>query len=104
MSKQDIWPDGTLGIYLITRNEPHPAYDVAFGFVIAAIDEESARTMIADQEKFGDEGDGPWLDSRRSTGSAYWEGLSELLDAQGRPVGRGYLEMTGYAGALRLTG
>ena len=42
------------------------------------------------------------LDSRASTGSAYWEGLSELTDAGGRPVGRGYLEMTGYAGRLRL--
>ena len=37
-----------------------------------------------------------------STGTAYWEGLSELLDADGRPVGRGYLEMTGYAGRLKL--
>lgn len=42
------------------------------------------------------------LDSRGSTGAIYWEGLSELLDAQGRRVGLGYLEMTGYAGALRL--
>ena len=42
------------------------------------------------------------LDSRASTGTAYWEGLSDLLDAQGRRVGRGYLEMTGYAGRLRL--
>ena len=42
------------------------------------------------------------LDSRASTGAIYWEGLSELLDAQGRRVGLGYLEMTGYAGALRL--
>lgn len=42
------------------------------------------------------------LDSRASTGTAYWEGLSELTDAGGRPVGRGYLEMTGYAGRLRL--
>lgn len=42
------------------------------------------------------------LDSRNSTGAVYWEGLSELLDSQGRLVGRGYLEMTGYAGALRL--
>ncbi len=42
------------------------------------------------------------LDSRQSTGAVYWEGLSELLDSQGRRVGRGYLEMTGYAGALRL--
>ena len=42
------------------------------------------------------------LDSRASTGAVYWEGLSDLHDAQGRRVGRGYLEMTGYAGALRL--
>jgi predicted secreted hydrolase len=40
------------------------------------------------------------LDSRASTGTVYWEGLSELRDAQGRAVGRGYLEMTGYAAPL----
>ena len=44
------------------------------------------------------------LDSRGSTGTVYWEGLSELLDAQQRRVGSGYLEMTGYAGRLRLGG
>jgi predicted secreted hydrolase len=43
------------------------------------------------------------LDSRGSTGSVYWEGLSELL-ADGRRAGLGYLEMTGYAGALLLRG
>jgi len=37
-----------------------------------------------------------------SFGAIYWEGLSELLDAHGRRVGLGYLEMTGYAGRLRL--
>ena len=42
------------------------------------------------------------LDSRASTGTVYWEGLSELLDAQGRRVGLGYLEMTGYAAPLRM--
>ncbi len=42
------------------------------------------------------------LDSRGSTGAIYWEGLSELLDPQGRRVGLGYLEMTGYAGRLQL--
>jgi len=42
------------------------------------------------------------LDSRGSTGAIYWEGTSDLLDAQGRRVGRGYLEMTGYASALRM--
>jgi predicted secreted hydrolase len=42
------------------------------------------------------------LDSRGSTGSVYWEGVSELLDAAGRRVGLGYLEMTGYVAPLRL--
>jgi predicted secreted hydrolase len=42
------------------------------------------------------------LDSRASTGAIYWEGLSDLFDSQGKHVGRGYLEMTGYAGALRM--
>ncbi|MBH2016222.1 MAG: carotenoid 1,2-hydratase [Burkholderiales bacterium] len=42
------------------------------------------------------------LDSRASTGGVYWEGLSDLLDEQGRPLGTGYLEMTGYAGAMKL--
>jgi len=42
------------------------------------------------------------LDSRQSTGAIYWEGLSELLDSSGKMVGRGYLEMTGYASPLLL--
>jgi predicted secreted hydrolase len=50
------------------------------------------RALLDDQE----------LDSRASTGAIYWEGLSELLDADGRRIGLGYLEMTGYAAALRL--
>ena len=42
------------------------------------------------------------LDSRNSTGAVYWEGLSDLLDEAGQRIGRGYLEMTGYAATLRL--
>lgn len=42
------------------------------------------------------------LDSRASTGGVYWEGLSALQDADGREVGEGYLEMTGYVAPLRL--
>lgn len=42
------------------------------------------------------------LDSRQSTGTVYWEGLSDLFDAQGQHVGRGYLEMTGYTQRLVL--
>jgi predicted secreted hydrolase len=43
------------------------------------------------------------LDTARSTQVIYWEGaVSAEGTAQGRPVkGRGYVEMTGYAGAFR---
>jgi predicted secreted hydrolase len=50
------------------------------------------RALLDDQE----------LDSRMSTGAIYWEGLSLLVDASGARVGRGYLEMTGYAARLVL--
>jgi predicted secreted hydrolase len=52
----------------------------------------AVRALLDDQE----------LDSRASSGSVYWEGLSSLADDAGRAVGRGYLEMTGYAGRLRV--
>ena len=37
-----------------------------------------------------------------ATQTIYWEGISELLDARGAAIGRGYLEMTGYAAPIRL--
>ena len=42
------------------------------------------------------------LDSRGSTGSVYWEGISALRREDGATAGYGYLELTGYAGRLRL--
>ena len=47
--------------------------------------------LFADQE----------LDSRATTGAVYWEGASHLNE-DGRGVGRGYLEMTGYVEPIRL--
>jgi len=44
------------------------------------------------------------LDATRSTGTVYWEGLCEVWDSNQRLVGRGYLEMTGYAAALKMRG
>ena len=52
----------------------------------------SAFALLDDQE----------LDSLASTGAIYWEGLALLVDGAGRRVGRGYLEMTGYAKPLVL--
>jgi predicted secreted hydrolase len=40
-------------------------------------------------------------DTRASTGAIYWEGAVRAFE-QGRPVGRGYLELTGYGERLRL--
>ncbi|RZL00664.1 MAG: carotenoid 1,2-hydratase [Rubrivivax sp.] len=42
------------------------------------------------------------LAGQQSTGAVYWEGLSALVDASGRVVGDGYLEMTGYVQPLVL--
>jgi predicted secreted hydrolase len=41
------------------------------------------------------------LDSRASVGTIYWEGAVRAM-TDGRAVGRGYLELTGYGGALRI--
>jgi predicted secreted hydrolase len=40
-------------------------------------------------------------DTRLSTGAIYWEGAVRAYE-QRRPVGRGYLELTGYGAPLRL--
>jgi predicted secreted hydrolase len=42
------------------------------------------------------------LDSRASTGTIYWEGPVRVKCADGQSAGRGYLELTGYAGRLDL--
>ena len=55
-------------------------------------DHYTVRAVVDNQE----------LDSRNSTGAIYWEGLCEVMDSNNRLVGRGYLEMTGYATPLRL--
>jgi predicted secreted hydrolase len=41
------------------------------------------------------------LDGRGSSGAIYWEGAVSASE-QGRELGRGYLELTGYAGALKI--
>ena len=40
-------------------------------------------------------------DTRATVGAVYWEGAVRAFD-NGRPVGRGYLELTGYVQPLRL--
>ncbi|MFO1415660.1 MAG: lipocalin-like domain-containing protein [Burkholderiales bacterium] len=42
------------------------------------------------------------LDSRASVGTVYWEGAVLARGRDREEVGRGYLELTGYAGRLRI--
>jgi predicted secreted hydrolase len=41
-------------------------------------------------------------DARGSTGTLYWEGAVNAVDAEGRTLGHGYLELTGYAAPVRF--
>ena len=42
------------------------------------------------------------LDSRASVGTIYWEGAVRALAGRVAPSARGYLELTGYGGALKI--
>ena len=42
------------------------------------------------------------IDAEASSGLLYWEGAAALRDADGRLLGYGYLELTGYASRMRL--
>ncbi len=50
------------------------------------------RPLLDDQEN----------DARGSTGTLYWEGAVRAYDDAGRPIGRGYLELTGYGERIRF--
>lgn len=75
-------------------------YPVEWTLRLSPAGGETARTMrispmMDDQE----------LDSRRSTGAIYWEGAVRLHEGEGRDeveIGKGYLEMTGYAERLEM--
>ncbi len=57
-----------------------------------------AGTRVIDLEPLMDDQE---LDSSFSTGIIYWEGAVRA-SVNGKPVGRGYLELTGYAGRPRM--
>jgi predicted secreted hydrolase len=73
-----------------TSPRTRATYPVAQRIVVGARAFET-RPLLDDQE----------LDARATTGTVYWEGASTLYES-GRAVGRGYLEMTGYALPMRL--
>ncbi len=74
-------------------------YPVAWSLHLAGAGNAPVRTfrivpLMDDQE----------LDSRASTGAIYWEGAVRLFDDGTEPqeIGKGYLEMTGYADRLEM--
>jgi predicted secreted hydrolase len=71
-----------------TSPRTRATYPVAQRIVVGSRSFET-RPLMPDQE----------FEPRESEGFAYWEGASDLVE-QGRVVGRGYLEMTGYAGPV----
>lgn len=75
-----------------TWRSPRTGYEYPVAFVVRAGGIHYViEPMMDDQE----------LDSSLSTGTVYWEGAVRA-SVDGRPVGRGYLELTGYGGALRI--
>jgi predicted secreted hydrolase len=66
------------------------AYPIAWRLRVGAMDLQ-LEPLMDDQEN----------DARLSSGTIYWEGAVRAIES-GRPVGRGYLELTGYAERLRL--
>jgi len=62
------------------------AMRVAVGDIAVDLD-----PMMDDQEN----------DTRLSTGAVYWEGATTAT-RDGKRIGRGYLELTGYTGPLRI--
>jgi predicted secreted hydrolase len=75
-----------------TWRSPHTgtSYPVSMS-VRAGSNDWQLDPLIDDQE----------LDSRDSTGAVYWEG-AVIVRRAGKVAGRGYLELTGYDGSLRL--
>ena len=65
-------------------------YPVAMRVTVGKFD-YTLEPLLDDQE----------LDSRANTGTIYWEGAVRVFQ-DGREVGRGYLELTGYWKALKL--
>jgi predicted secreted hydrolase len=67
-------------------------YPVEMSIQIGAVNVALA-PLLDDQE----------IDASRSTQTVYWEGAVRAIDSStGKPIGRGYLELTGYLNKIRL--
>jgi predicted secreted hydrolase len=87
----EMFPAAAVGFVPLeywTSPRTHARYPVAQRFQVGRRIFET-RPLMPDQE----------YDARTSSAVAYWEGASTLFEG-GRAVGRGYLELTGYAGTV----
>lgn len=82
-------------VFSVLRSWTSPASQARYPvewLVQTPVSTYTVRALVDNQE----------LDSRVTTGAIYWEGLCGVWDNKQNLVGRGYLEMTGYASAIRL--
>ena len=71
---------------------PRTSAEYPVAMVVNAGDVEYALEPLMDDQE---------LDSRATTGTVYWEGAVRVI-RDGREIGRGYLELTGYWKPLKL--
>jgi len=81
--EEDVWTSPTTGltypIYVrVTAQHPQKGKQTY-----------RLRPLLEDQEFTGNRAD-----------NAYWEGACEVLDTEGRVIGKAYLELAGYGGGL----
>jgi len=89
---RDLRPDDVSFTPLRHWRSPRTGIEYPVSFTVRARDVDvTLESLFDDQE----------LDSRASVGTIYWEGAVRALMGR-REIGRGYLELTGYGGALKL--
>ena len=89
---RDLRPDEISFAPMRRWRSPRTGIDYPVAFAVRADTMEiTLEPLLDDQE----------LDSRASVGTIYWEGAVRAF-AGGREIGRGYLELTGYGGKLKL--
>ena len=73
-----------------TSSQSHAEYPQTWSVRATGLPPMTVKTDVLDQE----------LRTSDSTNVTYYEGAATVTDAVGKAIGRGYLEMTGYAGSI----
>jgi len=89
---RDLRPDDVSFTPLRRWRSPRTGIDYPVAFRVRTGDVDITLEPLFDDQE---------LDSRASVGTIYWEGAVRAFSG-GREIGHGYLELTGYGGALKL--